>query len=233
MFDRIRVPLVLLVVMVVCAFTLVGCGGATPADKTDQSGAASEQPAGQTDTSTIPEEPQLYTPAYQPNGSEKAVIKTSKGSITVELFGKDAPVNVGNFIELAQKGFYDGTKFHRFEPGFVIQGGDPQTKKLTAEQVIQAVQTGSVPLGTGGPGYTVKGEFDPAVNPNKHVKYALGMARAQSPDSAGSQFYFALVPLAQLDGGYTVFGVATAGQNVIDQLRVGDEIESVTIQGAK
>ena len=123
----------------------------------------------------------MYTPAYVPNGNETATFKTSKGVIVVKLFGQDAPIHVGNFVELARKGFYDKTKFHRYEPGFVIQGGDPQTQGLTSEQVQQAVQTGNPPLGTGGPGYVIKGEFDPAVNPNKHVKGALGMARTQRP----------------------------------------------------
>jgi peptidyl-prolyl cis-trans isomerase B (cyclophilin B) len=78
----------------------------------------------------------------------------------------------------------------------------------------------------------IKGEFDPAVNPNKHVQGALGMARTNDPDSAGSQFYFALEPLPALDGQYTVFGAITQGQDVADQLRVGDTIESVTIDNA-
>jgi peptidyl-prolyl cis-trans isomerase B (cyclophilin B) len=103
---------------------------------------------------------------------------------------------------------------------------------MTSEQVQQAVKSGNPPLGTGGPGYVIKGEFDPAVNPNKHVKGALGMARTNDPDSAGSQFYFALEPLAALDGQYTVFGTITQGQDVADQLRVGDTIESVTIDNA-
>ncbi|TLM89357.1 MAG: peptidylprolyl isomerase, partial [Actinobacteria bacterium] len=114
----------------------------------------------------------------------------------------------------------------------VIQGGDPQSKDLTSKEVVDQVASGQTMLGTGGPGYFIKGEFDPQVNPNKHVKGALGMARAMSPDSAGSQFYFALQPLAQLDGQYTVFGVVKDGMDVMEQLRVGDVIESVTIENA-
>lgn len=201
-----------------------------------------EQPAGdqaqQTDQTQTAEQSAtpggdgLYTPSYQPNGKEVAVIKTSKGVITVTLFGKDAPIHVGNFVELARKGIYDNTKFHRYEPGFVIQGGDPQSKDLTAKEVIAQVESQQTMLGTGGPGYTIKGEFDPQVNPNKHVKGALGMARAMSPDSAGSQFYFALDALPQLDGQYTVFGVVKSGMDVVEKLRVGDVIESVTIENA-
>ena len=79
----------------------------------------------------------LYTPEYKPNGNEIAVLTTSKGTIRVQLAGNDAPIHVGNFVELSQKGFYDGLKFHRYVPGFVIQGGCPNTRDLTPEQVIK------------------------------------------------------------------------------------------------
>jgi len=182
----------------------------------------------------------MYTPTYQPNGTEVAVIKTSKGTITVKLFGKDAPIHVGNFVELAQKGFYDGVKFHRLEPGFVIQGGDPQTKDIASDKVVELVNAqksgafvqGQPMLGTGGPGYTIKGEFDPKVNPNKHVDGSLAMARSQSPDSGGSQFYFTLGAQSFLDGQYTVFGQTTGGLDIVHKLGVGDEIVSVTIENA-
>jgi peptidyl-prolyl cis-trans isomerase B (cyclophilin B) len=175
----------------------------------------------------------LYTPAYKPNGRETATIKTSKGDVVVELYGADAPVHVGNFVELAEKGFYDDTKFHRYEPGFVVQGGDPQTRQLTPQQVLDAIATGNPPLGTGGPGYVIKGEFDPRTNPHTHTAGALGMARAQAPDSAGSQFYFALEPLPMLDGSYTVFGSVVEGLDVVRALRLGDTIESVTISNTE
>lgn len=221
-----------------CAFALLssGCSAEEPA----QPGASvpQEQAATETanaeagDSTTNSEGATLYTPEYQPNGSETATFETSKGTIVVRLYGDDAPIHVGNFIELAQKGFYDDTKFHRFEPGFVVQGGDPQTTGLSSDEVVQAAQTGNPPLGTGGPGYVIKGEFDPQVNPNKHVVGALGMARTNDPDSAGSQFYFALQPLQMLDGQYTVFGVVTEGLEAMQQLRIGDTIKSVTISGA-
>ncbi len=219
--------------LVAGAFAVSGCSSAEQPATTKP---ASEQPAADTQPveqpATNSQGETLYTPAYVPNGNETATFKTSKGVVVVKLFGKDAPIHVGNFVELVRKGFYDKTKFHRYEPGFVVQGGDPQTQSLTSEQVEQAVKTGNPPLGTGGPGYVIKGEFDPSVNPNKHVKGALGMARTNDPDSAGSQFYFALEPLAALDGQYTVFGTITQGQDVADQLRVGDTIESVTIDNA-
>ena len=110
----------------------------------------------------------LYTPKYQPNGNEVAVIKTSKGDIRVELAGDDAPIHVGNFVELAQKGFYDDLKFHRYVPGFVIQGGCPNTRDLDSEQVKAAEGNPFARLGTGGPGYTIHEEY--TTNPNnKHL----------------------------------------------------------------
>ncbi len=234
MNTRTRALLVVLSALLVAgAFAITGCSaGEQPvAEQPAPEQPATEQPAAEAPATNSQGET-LYTPEYQPNGTETATIKTSKGTIVVKLFGKDAPIHVGNFVELAKKGFYDNTKYHRYEKGFVIQGGDPQTRDLTSEQVQQAVTNGNPPLGTGGPGYVIKGEFDPSVNPQKHVKGALGMARTNDPDSAGSQFYFALEPLPMLDGQYTVFGVITEGQGVADDLRVGDTIESVTIANA-
>lgn len=203
--------------------TLSGCSNKKAATET---GSQSTTPVEQSVVPTTPQGDQLYTPTYKPNGKEVAVIKTNKGTIKVELLGLDAPIHVGNFVELAQKGFYDSLKFHRFEPGFVIQGGDPQTKELTSEQVA----AGSPGLGTGNPGYSIKGEF--AGSPSKHVDGTLAMARSQSPDSAGSQFYFTLGPQSFLDGNYTVFGQTVSGLDVIHKLGVGDVIESVTIENA-
>ena len=173
----------------------------------------------------------IYTPEYKPNGGEIAVIATSKGTIRVQLAGDDAPIHVGNFVELSQKGFYDNLKFHRFVPGFVIQGGDPNTRDLSPEQVAAAVHNPFMRLGTGGPGYTIKQEY--TTNPhNSHEDGALAMARSQHPDSAGSQFYLCLGPQHNLDSGYTVFGQTIEGKEVIAQLREGDVIESITIEGA-
>lgn len=174
----------------------------------------------------------LYTPAYKPNGNEVAVIVTSKGTIRVQLAGEDAPIHVGNFVELAQKGFYNDLKFHRYVPGFVIQGGDPHTRELDSEQVKAAAENPLGGLGTGGPGYCIKEEY--TTNPhNSHEDGALAMARSQMPDSAGSQFYLCLGAQHFLDPNYTVFGQTIEGLEVIDQLRVGDVIESVTIEGAQ
>jgi peptidyl-prolyl cis-trans isomerase B (cyclophilin B) len=180
----------------------------------------------------------LYEPEYIPTGEEVAVVKTNKGTITMQLFGVDAPATVGSFVELAQHGFYDDMKFHRYEPDFVVQGGDPQTKALSSEQVVEAAKNqgmyedGKPPLGVGGPGYFVPAEFEVTTNPNKHGEGAVGLARAQDPNSGGSQFYFVLAPADRLDGQYTVFAQVTDGLDVMKALRIGDVIKSVEIKNA-
>ena len=142
---------------------------------------------------------------------ESVVITMEKGGeIKFDFFPDDAPKTVENFVTLTQKGFYDGLVFHRVEPGFVIQGGDPQGN------------------GMGGPGYKIKAEF----NKQKHVRGAVAMARSNDPDSAGSQFYIVLAPANFLDGKYTVFGIVTSGMDVVDKVRVGDKMKSVKIVDA-
>jgi cyclophilin family peptidyl-prolyl cis-trans isomerase len=140
----------------------------------------------------------------------RAVIEMDAGKITIELFEKDAPRTVENFVKLAKRGFYDGLTFHRVVPGFVVQGGDPNGD------------------GTGGPGYNIKGEF----NSRKHVTGTVAMARSQSPDSAGSQFYITLAPQPFLDGKYSVFGQVGDGMEVVMKIRRGDRMKRVTIVGA-
>ena len=170
----------------------------------------------------------LYTPEYQVVGDEVAVLTTSKGTIRVRLDGAGAPIHVANFCELAASGFYDGLKFHRYVPGFVIQGGCPNTREMSPEDVASGRRGPDGLPGTGGPGYRIKAEYE--TNPNNlHVDGALAMARSAMPDSAGSQFYFCLGPQHGLDGGYTVFGTTLEGMDVISELRAGDVIEHVEI----
>ena len=143
--------------------------------------------------------------------SQTAEIAMEKGGIIkIEFFAGDAPKTVENFVTLAKKGFYNGLTFHRIEPGFVVQGGDPKGD------------------GTGGPGYKVKAEF----NKNKHDRGAVAMARSNDPDSAGSQFYITLAPAHFLDGKYTVFGKVVSGMNIVDNIKKGDKMKSVTIMDA-
>ena len=171
----------------------------------------------------------LYTPSYVVAGDEVAEFDTSKGSIRVRLDGAGAPVHVANFCELAESGFYDDLKFHRYVPGFVIQGGCPNTREMSPEDVAAGRVGPTGRPGTGGPGYRIREEF--STNPrNSHVDGALAMARSMDPNSAGSQFYFCLGPQHGLDSGYTVFGTTLEGLDVIASLRQGDVINSVWIE---
>lgn len=133
----------------------------------------------------------------------KAIIQTRLGDIVIAFFPEVAPNHVNNFIELADKGFYDGTIFHRIIPGFMIQGGDPNSKDQDRNR-----------HGTGGPGYSVKAEF----NDKSHKRGILSMARSAHPDSAGSQFFICVSDAPHLDGQYTVFGEVTSGIDTVDKI---------------
>ena len=124
------------------------------------------------------------------------------GKITAELYPEVAPISVNNFISLIQKGFYDGLIFHRVISGFMIQGGDPQG------------------VGIGGPGYCIKGEFsgNGVKNDLSHSRGVLSMARAQNPNSAGSQFFIMHEDAPHLDGQYAAFGHVVSGMDVVDEI---------------
>ncbi len=146
-----------------------------------------------------------------PSKTYEALIKTDKGEIRIRLMAKEAPLGVTNFIQLSKGGFYDGLTFHRVEPGFVVQGGDPSGN------------------GTGGPGYTIPAEIGPA-----HIEGAVAWARTGdqvNPErrSSGSQFYITLAPTPFLDGAYSVFGETVAGSDVVKSIRRGDKIQSIEI----
>jgi peptidyl-prolyl cis-trans isomerase B (cyclophilin B) len=152
-------------------------------------------------------------PAMTIDASKKytATFETSRGEIVCELFAKDAPKTVNNFVFLAKEKFYDGTVFHRVIPDFMIQGGDP---------------TGT---GRGGPGY--KFEDEVKSNPNKHQVGTLSMANA-GPGTNGSQFFITHVVTNWLDGKHTVFGKVTKGQDIVNSVQQGDTLKSVTISEA-
>lgn len=152
------------------------------------------------------------------SGKLTAIIETSMGSFTCELFEKDAPGTVANFVGLARglrpflnpntgkwekKPFYDGLIFHRVIPGFMIQGGDPKSK--SGDRSV---------MGTGDPGYKIKAEF----NDTKHERGIVSMARSQDPDSAGSQFFICVAKADFLDGKYTAFGKVIEGMDVVDKI---------------
>jgi peptidyl-prolyl cis-trans isomerase B (cyclophilin B) len=138
--------------------------------------------------------------------NEVAVIKTSAGEMVVEFWPDVAPKHVENFKKLARQGFYDGTAFHRIIKGFMIQGGDPNTKDPNKEDSY----------GMGGPGYSVNAEF----NDRKHVRGVLSMARSADPNSAGSQFFIMLGAAPSLDNKYTGFGKLIKGEDVL--AKIGD-----------
>ena len=144
-----------------------------------------------------------------PNRKYSATFNTSRGEIVCELFAKDAPNTVNNFVFLARDKFYDGTVFHRVIPDFMIQGGDP---------------TGT---GRGGPGYKFADEV--RNNPQKHQIGTLSMANA-GPNTNGSQFFITHVATDWLDGKHTVFGKVLSGQEVVNAIRQGDQLKAVTIR---
>ena len=143
-----------------------------------------------------------------PNKTYTATFDTSRGKIVVDLFPKEAPGTVNNFVFLARDGFYNGTKFHRVIPDFMIQGGDPEG------------------TGRGGPGYKFADEFKG--NPHKHQIGSLSMANA-GPGTNGSQFFITHIKTDWLDGKHTVFGKVTKGQDIVDSTKQGDTLTGVVI----
>jgi hypothetical protein len=138
----------------------------------------------------------------------KAIIHMAKGDIVIELFAKEAPKTVANFVKLIKEGFYDGLTFHRVIPGFVAQGGCPNGN------------------GTGGPGYTIEDEL--VGNPHKHVRGALSMAH-RGPNTGGSQFFIVYEPQPHLDGVHTVFGQVVEGMDIVDAIYQGEHMEGLEV----
>ena len=143
-------------------------------------------------------------------GTLSATINTSKGPIEVSFYEVEAPVTVANFLNLTKRGFYNGIKFHRVIPSFMIQGGDPDG------------------MGTGGPGYNFKDEFSPTL---KHSTPGILSMANRGPGTNGSQFFITHVPTPHLDGKHTVFGKVTKGQDVVDSITQGDTIKSIEVHG--
>jgi peptidyl-prolyl cis-trans isomerase B (cyclophilin B) len=217
---------------------------------------AESSPANIAEASTAPQAVQTSVPGGEnpkPNaqlaklaGKATVVIKVKGQPITIEVDGTDAPITAGNFVDLVKRGVYNGTTFHRVEPGFVAQGGDPLSRlaKPTAP-----LGTGSfidpktnqpryipleiLPEGATEPVYSKTLKSAGATRPPKlkHGRGAVAMARSMLPDSASSQFYVALndASTAQLDGDYAVFGRVVSGMEVVDKIKIGDRIESATV----
>jgi peptidyl-prolyl cis-trans isomerase B (cyclophilin B) len=156
--------------------------------------------------------------------TKQATFELDRGTLTADLFEKEAPKTVENFEKLANSGFYDGTKFHRVIPGFVVQGGDPYSK---------GGEHAKGPVGTGGPGWKIKCET--AGNPHKHELGSLSMAHA-GKDTGGSQFFIVLDEgnTRHLNGVHTVFGKVTQGLDIIPKIAPNDTIKSIRVSnGAK
>lgn len=241
-----------ILLVAVLFFSGLMLGGCTP----DQASVSSPtSPATQTTSPTTPNtqtsSPQMNLPVLE--GTATVVMTVNGSPITIEVDGTNAPVTAGNFVDLVQKGAYNGLVFHRVvrqpEP-FVVQGGDPQSRnpnfppqRLGTGGFVDP-NTGSerfIPLeikpqGAAEPIYSQTFESARISTPPqlRHTRGAVAMARSQQPDSASSQFYFTLADLPFLDGSYAVFGYVTDGMDVVDQIQQGDRIESAQVtQGAE
>jgi cyclophilin family peptidyl-prolyl cis-trans isomerase len=204
-------------VALILATGVVGClsKGSAPSQTQgySDSGADGDQKPGATET-TIGQTGSSSAPSTSKR--QYAVIETNKGKIVFELYPHKAPKTVENFIKLAKSGFYNGIRWHRVEPGFVIQGGDPQSKDNDPKND-----------GLGGPGYKIKAE----INDVPHLKGTVAMAHPPKDlDGAGSQFYICLDDQPTLDGQFTVFGQVAEGMDVIEKIQVYDTMDKVYIE---
>jgi cyclophilin family peptidyl-prolyl cis-trans isomerase len=204
------------------AVQIIACGGQNPvpAQAPKSPPATAAAPA----SSPTPQQPKPKTYSapppmvIDPNKKYTATIETAKGNLVIELFAKDAPKTVNNFVFLAREGYYDNSTFHRVIPNFMVQGGDP---------------TGT---GMGGPGYTIPDEF----STRKHNAGALSMANTGRPNTGGSQFFITYVPTNFLDGKHAVFGQLIEGTDVLKKITprdpdqrpnfLGDKLIKVTIK---
>lgn len=205
------------------AFSLVailtGCGTSSKLEKGARSDAQGSREGSMQSTApaneTTASEEAATTQAPAAKKIPYAIIETNKGRIVVKLFPEKAPVTVENFIKLANEHFYDGIRWHRVVPGFVIQGGDPLSKDNDPSND-----------GLGGPGYTIPDEF----NDLPHLEGTMAMAHAAYPNTGGSQFYICLAPQPSLDGKYTVFGQTVEGLDVVHKIQVGDVMKTIRIE---
>lgn len=227
------------------AMTLMACS-AQPDSPTASGADTTQQP--QAEETRVPggEKPAPVSQLPRLKGEATVEFKVKGQSITVKVNGNDAPVTAGNFIDLVDKGVYDGTSFHRVvrqpQP-FVVQGGDPQSKD--PQVPVQQLGTGGfvdpatqkereipleiLPEGAEQPIYGQPLKSGGQKAKLKHTKGAVAMARSQLPDSASSQFYFTLSELPFLDGNYAVFGYVTGGMDVVETIEQGDRIESAKV----
>ena len=241
----------LILVMFLGSLLLTGCNNALTNESSSSDG-VSNAPTQPVSTNISSNE--MFDNLPRLEGMAKVELIVNGSPIILEINGKDAPITAGNFVDLVQKGVYDGLAFHRVvkEPQpFVVQGGDPQGKDPnfpvaglgTGGYIDESGRRRSVPLeikqvGDSEPTYSKGlGQQSGVRSPNvvlKHDRGALAMARSAQPDSASSQFYIALADLEFLDGDYAVFGKVLEGMNVVDNISQGDRIESAkVIEGAE
>lgn len=236
-----------ILLVTVLLFSGLILGGCTPEQTSVSSPTSPAQTTSPTTPTTQTSSPQMNLPVLE--GTATVVMTVNGSPITIEVDGTNAPMTAGNFVDLVQRGVYNGLVFHRVvrqpEP-FVVQGGDPQSsdpnfppQRLGTGGFVDP-NTGSerfIPLeikpeGAAEPVYsqTLNGQTPQL----RHTRGAVAMARSQQPDSASSQFYFTLADLPFLDGSYAVFGYVTDGMDVVDQIQQGDRIESAQVtQGAE
>jgi peptidyl-prolyl cis-trans isomerase B (cyclophilin B) len=256
---RLKIPKFIVAFVIVGMLLISGCTGQPVASNT----ASPNSPIAETPTeTTAAQATNEATSVSETTTSEgvsgmkdlarlegkATVVMTVKGSpITIELDGTNAPITAGNFVDLVQQGVYDGLVFHRVIPEFVAQGGDPQSKDPGAAARLgtgsfidpKTKQPRYIPLeikpkGASAPTYSKP--FDATAQPVElaHKVGAIAMARSGMPDSASSQFYFALVDLPSLDGSYAVFGNVKEGMDVVAKIQQGDKIDSAKVtQGAE
>jgi cyclophilin family peptidyl-prolyl cis-trans isomerase len=193
----------------------IGCAGQANSPDTSSTSTSSKPPATSSFTQVSSPKPKTYS-AYPPmiidqNKTYTATLQTEKGNLVIELFAKDVPKAVNNFVFLSRDGYYDNTTFHRVLSGFMAQAGDP---------------TGT---GFGGPGYS----FGYEITQHKHVGGSVSMAHSSLPDSNGSQFFICYAAQPHLDGGYSVFGQLIQGMDVLKKLTPRNPDENPTFTGDK
>ena len=228
----------LLIVLAISSLTLVGCS--TPQANSSSSATQTTQTE-QTNITVNSNRKAMDTDNFVPRleGKATVVMKVNGSPITIEVNGEEAPITAGNFVDLVKRGVYDGLTFHRVvrEPQpFVAQGGDPKGNGTGGFIDPQTNQERRIPLeikpqGADKPVYSLTFEMAQVSKPPilSHNRGAIAMARSQSPDSASSQFYFALTDLLFLDGNYAVFGYVTSGMDIVDEIRQGNKIESAEV----
>ncbi|NET54648.1 MAG: peptidylprolyl isomerase [Symploca sp. SIO2E6] len=241
---HIKIQRWLSLVLVLGVLVLGGCGTPESAalDPANSSTAETESTSvTQNPSSQVSDLPRL-------EGKATVVLTVKDSKITIEVDGTNAPITAGNFVDLVERGFYDGLVFHRVVPDFVVQGGDPQGKDPNFP--VERLGTGSFvdpetsqvryipleikPKGADTPIYSKIVDTVSTPIELQHTPGAVAMARSQPPDSASSQFYIALSQLPSLDGRYAVFGYVKKGMEVVDTIQRGDQIESAKVtQGSE